>query len=153
MTWTYDASALGTSTAAERRNTVRLLVGDTDTNDQQVQDEEIAFALSEYNNRVYYAASWIARAISSKYARLVTTKLDGALSAEYNDLSEKYRKLSDNLEYQGKKVAGELGVKAGGISETAMETADQLTDRMKPAFNSTQFKNPPSYNEPFWDYD
>lgn len=153
MTWSYDATALGTSTEAERINTVRLLVGDTDTNDQQVQNEEIVFALSEYNNRVYYAAAWIAKAISSQYARKVTTKIDGALSAEYNDLSEKYRKLSETLEYQGKKVAAELGVDAGGIRVNEMETADQLENRLKPAFSRTKFKNPPVYNDPYWDYD
>ena len=153
MAWTYDATALGDSTAAERKNSVRFLVGVTDTNDQQVQDEEIAFALSETNNRVYYAASYIAKTISALYARRVTTKLDGALSAEYSDLSERYAKLAETLEYQGKKVGAVLNVKAGGIRESQVEAADQLTDRLKPAFTQTQFKNPPTYNEPYWDYD
>jgi hypothetical protein len=47
MTWSYNPSNLGTDTAtAERLNVVRYLVGDTDVDDQQVQDEEITFALS-----------------------------------------------------------------------------------------------------------
>lgn len=153
MTWSYDATALGTSTEAERINTVRLLLGDTDTTDQQIQNEEIIFALSQCNNRVYYAAAWSARAIASTYSRRVDTKLDGALSADYSDLAEKYRKLAETLEYQGKKIGAELNIFAGGISESAVEAADQLTDRMKPKFNQTQFKNPPIYNDPYWDYD
>ena len=47
MAWSYDATDLGTSTASGRLNSVRLLVGDTDTNDQQVQNEEITFALAQ----------------------------------------------------------------------------------------------------------
>jgi hypothetical protein len=45
MAWSYNPSNLGTDTGAERLNVVRYLVGDTDVNDQQVQDEEITFAL------------------------------------------------------------------------------------------------------------
>lgn len=153
MAWTYDATALGETTAAERKNSVRFLVGDTDTNDQQVQDEEIAFALAQTNNKIYYAASYIAKTISALYARRVNTKLDGALSADYSDLSSRYAKLAETLEYQGKKTGAVLSVKAGGILESAMEDADQLTDRLKPAFNQTQFKNPPTYSDPYWDYD
>lgn len=153
MTWSYDETNLGTSTGAERINTVRLLVGDTDTNDQQVQNEEITFALSEYSDRVYFAAAWIARVIASKYARRVTTKLDGALSAEYDELAEKYRKLAETLEYQGKKVSAEMGVFAGGISVSTTEAVDQLTDRITPDFRLTRFKNPPSRDDPYWDYD
>jgi len=88
MAWTYNAADLNTTTPSGRLNTVRLLVGDTDTTDQQVQNEEITFSLAENNDNTYLSAAWIARAISSKYARLVTTKLDGALSADYSDLAK-----------------------------------------------------------------
>ena len=47
MAWSYNPAQLGTSTAAERINSVRLLLGDTDTADQQVQNEEITFGLSQ----------------------------------------------------------------------------------------------------------
>ena len=41
MAWSYNPTDLDTLTASGRINTVRLLVGDTDTTDQQVQNEEI----------------------------------------------------------------------------------------------------------------
>ena len=47
MAWSYDATDLGTGTVSGRLNSVRLLVGDTDTNDQQVQNEEVIFALAQ----------------------------------------------------------------------------------------------------------
>ena len=45
MAWSYDPTDLNTTTASGRLNTVRLLVGDTDTTDQQVQNEEVTFSL------------------------------------------------------------------------------------------------------------
>ena len=47
MAWSYDPTDLNTTTASGRLNTVRLLVGDTDTTDQQVQNEEVTFSLTE----------------------------------------------------------------------------------------------------------
>lgn len=148
MTWTYDPTNLGTSTTAERLDTVRFLVGDTDTLDQQVQDEEIAFALEENNNNVYLSAAWVARAISSKYSRRVTTQLDGALSANYSDLAKQYKQLADDLEYQGKTSGAAIGVLAGGITKSSIEAARANTNRIEGSFRRDRFRNPPSYQTP-----
>ena len=51
MTWTYGG-APGTTSSATRRDAVRLLVGDTDTTDQQVSDEEIAQLQAEFGGSV-----------------------------------------------------------------------------------------------------
>ena len=148
MEWSYDASDLDKTTASGRLNTVRLLVGDTNTLDQQVQNEEITFALSETNNNVYYAAAWVARAIASKYSRKVNTSLDGALSADYSDLQRQYSTLADNLEYQGKKVGAVVGVVAGGITKTDINSVRENTDRVEGSFRRDRFRNPPSYETP-----
>ena len=148
MAWSYSATDLNTTTLSGRLNTVRLLVGDTDTLDQQVQNEEITFGLAENNNNIYLAASWIAKAISSKYARLVTTKLDGALSANYSDLAKQYQSLADQLEYQGKTNGASVGVIAGGITKSGIEAVRANTDRIEGSFRRDRFKNPPSYNTP-----
>lgn len=152
MAWSYDATDLDTATSSGRLNSVRLLIGDTDTNDQQVQDEEVTFALSENSNNVYLAASWLARTISSQYARKVDVQLDGALSAKYSQLSQQYYKLAERLEYQGKKANATLGVKAGGISIASVESVRQNTDRILPAFRGDRFRNPPNYRDEV-DYD
>jgi hypothetical protein len=148
MAWSYDPTDLDTTTASGRLNTVRLLSGDTDTIDQQVQNEEITFALLENNNKVYYSAAWIARVISSKYSRRVTTNLSGALSADYSDLARQYRVLADDLEYQGKTSGGAIGVLAGGLTKTGVESVRANTDRIEPSFRRDRFKNPPSYQTP-----
>ena len=148
MSWSYDPTDLNTTTASGRLNTVRLLIGDTDTLDQQVQNEEIMFALSENSNNTYYAGAWACRTLASKFSRMVTTQLDGALSANYSDLMQNYQQMADNLEYQGKTSGAALGVRAGGLTKTSIETVRANTDRIEGSFRRDRFKNPPSYQTP-----
>jgi len=104
MAFSYDETNLSTDTAAGRLNAVRLLVGDTDTTDQQIQDEEITFALSQNGNNVYLTASWVARSIAAKYARLVDTDLDGQLAESYRKGSRIKR---DQFRYEDNDYTGE----------------------------------------------
>lgn len=142
MSWSYSPSDLNTTTASGRLNTVRLLVGDTDSADPLAQNEEVLFALSQTGNNVYYAAVWICRTIAAKFSRMVTTTLDGALSANYSDKAKQYNQLAVQIEAQGKKTSGKaLGISAGGISVAAMGVANSDPDRVKPAFSVRQFDN------------
>jgi hypothetical protein len=141
--WTYNAAGLGTSTASERLNTVRFLVGDTDTNDQLVQDEEVTFALSQSGDNPYYAASFVAGTLAAKFSRKVTTKLDGALSAEYSDLAKQYRLLSVQLKQDAQRFSGgALGVSYGGIRVSDVNTVRDDSDRITPAFRRDRFRHP-----------
>jgi hypothetical protein len=146
MAWSYDETDLGTTTASGRLNSVRLLLGDTDTNDQQVQNEEITFGLAQTNDNVYFAAAWCARVVAAKYSRQVNTSLDGALSADYTDLAKQYTGLAESLEYQGKKAGAVVGIKAGGISKAKVDVVRANTDRIAPSFRRDRFRNPPSYS-------
>jgi len=148
MSWSYDPTNLDTTTASGRLNTVRLLVGDTDTLDQQKQNEEITFALSQNGNNVYYSGAWVARAIAAKYSRKVNTELSGALKADYSDLAKQYKLLADALEYQGKTSGAAVGVLAGGITKSGVEAVRADTNRIEGSFRRDRFKNPPSYNTP-----
>ena len=148
MAWSYDPTDLDTTTASGRLNTVRLLVGDTDTLDQQKENEEITFALAENGNNVYYAGAWTARAIASKYSRQVNTEISGALKADYSDLASQYKTLADSLEYQGKTSGAAVGVLAGGITKSGIEAVRADTNRIEGSFRRDRFKNPPSYQTP-----
>lgn len=142
MAWSYSATDLNTTTASGRLNSVRLLVGDTDTTDQLVQNEEITFALAQANDNIYYAAAWVCRAIAAKFSRMVDTQLDGALSAKYSSKAKQYQQLAAQVEAQGKKTSGKaLGVFAGGISNSDMLVANEDPDRVVPAFSINQFDN------------
>lgn len=151
MSWSYDPTDLNTTTTSGRLNTTRLLIGDTQTLDQQVSNEEVTFSLSENNNNVYLAGAWLARVIASKYARMVNTELSGSLKSEYSDLYSKYTALSNDLESQSKKSYGALGVVAGGITISDINSIRTNTDRVPPSFTRDQFHNPPTYSPTEYD--
>lgn len=153
MPFTYDDTDLTTATASGRLNATRLLLGDTNSVDPQVQDAEVTFALAENGDNVYYAAAWLARVVSSKYAREVDTELDGQLSADLSQMAKAYAKLAESLDYQAKTSGASLGVYAGGLTKTSIETARLQTNRVKPAFRMDQFHNPPNTNGTVISYD
>jgi hypothetical protein len=139
MAWSYDEGNLNTGDTLGRLNAVRLLIGDTDTNDQQVQDEEIVFGLAQANNNVYSAGAWVCRVIAAKYSRNVDSDISGALKESASQLQDHYNSLADNLEYQGQKLGG-LGIAAGGIKVSTVDGVRANTNRVKPEFNKDQFK-------------
>ena len=63
MSWSYDPAAI-----EKGLNFVRLMVGDTDTSDQQMSDEEINAILAIEADK-WRAAAVVADSISAKYAR------------------------------------------------------------------------------------
>lgn len=144
MTWTYDnnADSGANATANQLRDAVRLLIGDTDSDDQQVTDEEIAFALDEEDNNVYSAALIMVNAIIGKYSRLTMLKFSD-VSVDYSKRIENYKQLRQQLRDQASRTASSLGTpKAGGIRDSEMESAEEDTDRVRPAFRRGQFRNP-----------
>jgi len=152
MTWTYDNNP-GTGDASGRRDAVRVLIGDTDTNDQLVTDEEIAFFLSEANDVVYMAAARAARQLEALFARKADTSLD-EVSVEYGEISDRFAKLAVRLESDSARFSGGLGVPiAGGIRRGSMDDAEEDDDRVRPAFRVNQFNNPPdaSLDEEDWE--
>jgi hypothetical protein len=142
MTWTYTA-APSTTTPEGRRDAVRVLIGDTDTTDQQITDEVIAFALDQSGDEVYEAGAIIARSLAAKYARLVDTKVED-VETKYSQRRDTYMQLARDLEAQAEKYgSSSLGVPiAGGISISEMEAARDDTDRVPALFKVGQFDNP-----------
>ena len=143
MTWTYD-NAPGTTTAAERRDFVRFNLGDTDTNDQIVTDEEIAAALASASDDVYLASAIVARAIAAQFARASDISMgEGALAISDRAISEAFLELAKRMERQAKKFGtAAIGVPAaGGLTKSELETLDQDPDWNEPKFREGQFVN------------
>ena len=139
--WTYDVTNLSNATSTGRNNVVRFLLGDTDCADEQIQDEEITFALAQVTSNPYYAAAFCASSLAAKYSRFVDTDLDGALAEKYSDLSKSYRRLSAQLRSDGQKYLGNsLGVFYGGTSYAGEAVVNSNTDRPVPDFYRDQFK-------------
>ena len=138
MTWTYSGDP-----ADSARDAVRFLLGDTDTTNQRVTDEEIAYALTQTANDTYGAAAYCARALVGKYANMVDTDFE-SVGVKYSQLRENYSALAIRLDAQAKRYGSKgLGVPAaGGISVSAMDAADELSDRVQPKFKRDQFAWP-----------
>lgn len=125
MTWTY-----GGDPAANDRDAVRFLVGDTDTNDELITDEEIAWLLTE-NGNVYSAAAAAAQTIAAIFARFVNKNV-GDLSLDASDKHKHYLDLADTLR---RKAAIQAATPfAGGISIASKDSFEDDMDRVQPKF-------------------
>ena len=138
-TWTYNGTP-GNADASGRRDAVRFLIGDTDVTDKQVFDAEIEFALAETGNGVYGAAAIVLRSLSTKFAKMASTTIE-TLKIEYGERSESYDTLARKYERMAKKKDGVGLPLAGGISVTAVDTAESDTDRVEPAFKVDQYED------------
>jgi hypothetical protein len=132
MTWTYTGDPSNSD-----RDKVRFLIGDTNTADQLVTDEEIAWALTE--GGVYYAAAITSRSIAASFSRRVDFEVSKDLKVFYAKAAENYNKLADKLESKASRVSGTPY--AGGISVADKETQEANTDRVEPAFSTSDFMN------------
>ena len=96
MTWTYSGDP-SNSTVDE----VRFLIGDTDTSDQLLSDEEITYLISvhvdqgaSYSN--YLAASASCKAIAASLAKKID-KTVGSLSLSLSQKFDHYNQLAEQL--------------------------------------------------------
>lgn len=127
MTWTYTLSTLETV----QKDQVRLRVGDVDTTEQLVQDEEINLALSQRNS-VIGASAMIAMIIAAKFSRLSDTST-GDTKYTFSQKAESYRKLAETLEAQDDQFGGATPY-ASGTLVSDMAAAESNSDRVPNAF-------------------
>lgn len=134
MTWTYSGDP-----AANDRDTVRFLIGDTNTNDQRASDEEIAWAITEEPGSLYTAAALVVRGIIAKYANLVDKEV-GDLALSYSQRLDWYKALLADLSKKSSMRSSR--VYAGGISITDKDAVEEDSDRVKPGVAKDMFSNP-----------
>jgi len=123
-TWTYDGDPTASDTAA-----VRFAVGDTDTTDQLLSDEEIAYLLTEYGT-VTAAAVSACEALAAKFARQVDRQV-GNLRLSSSQRAAQFRELAATLRRRAALTATPY---AGGLTYTDKDARAADTDRVKPAF-------------------
>ena len=132
MTWTYSGNP-----ADSDRDKVRFLVFDTDTNDQLLSNEEIAWLLSEQTN-VYLAAANAAEVIAAKFAKDITRSAVG-LSATVGNRAQFYLDLADTLRDQGGTTNQRAEVFAGGLTVSGKDSLDSDSDAVQPSFRIGEF--------------
>ena len=127
MTWTYDTT-LSTDLAK-----VRLLIGDTDTDNQLYSDEEIEGALDLFGN-IYMAAAALADGLSARFAQSNSITVDG-LQVSSGDMANAYAALAKRLRALAASAPGALGTPfVGGISKSEIESVEDDTDRIESRF-------------------
>jgi hypothetical protein len=130
VTWTYSGDP-----AASSLDETRFLIGDTDTTDQQLANEEINFCLTRAGTATSAAIMACERLIS-KFTRLVSQSV-GSVSVSYSDRAKQYRELVATLR-RGLTPTPY----AGGISISDEESVEADTDRDAPLFSVGMHDNP-----------
>ena len=138
MVWTYSGDP-----ATSDRDELRFCIGDTDSGDEQLQDAELDFLLTQ-RSTVKGAAVSAVRKLIAKFSRQVNKNV-GDLRLALSDRVKNYKLLLREL--QDSLALGVAGPVAGGISRARKETVVQDTDRVIPDFEKGQFDHPGSGNE------
>lgn len=99
MSWTYDSTQLAISELYQ----VRFLIGDTDTSDQLLSDQEIEYLL-DLHGSVSAAAIASCENLSAKYARQVDYRL-GPQSVSASKRAEQFEKLAIRIKKQSSKYS------------------------------------------------
>jgi hypothetical protein len=138
VSWSYDASPLTSNLDA-----VRFLVGDTDSADQQLQDEEITYLLT-VGGGVRMAAYKAAKALASKYAR----KIDRGVGDLRISYSQKYRQYLTLAEALRVDMASHVAPVVLSLSASAKDTAGLDTDNVTPFFTRLLQETSRGFDQP-----
>ena len=141
MAWTY-----GGDPSANARDAIRFLIGDTDTTDQLLSDEEIAWVNSEASGTstgttaLYDAAYRCCLTIASKLAREADKQI-GDLSVSMSQRAKAYREQAASLKELSGREGGVPIPYAGGITISDKEIDEENSDIFRTWFSSGQFEN------------
>lgn len=142
MTWTYSGDP-----SSSARDAIRFLTGDTDTTDQLLTDEEIAWVNLEASGisttstaAVYDAAYRCCLGIASKLARLADKQI-GDLRVSLSQKAAGYIKQAQELKALAMREGGVPVPYAGGITISDKEIDQDNSDIFAGWFASGQFQN------------
>lgn len=141
MTWSYsgdpDSSAI---------DGVRFLIGDTDTNDQLLANEEISWVNSQVSgsttstDSLYTVAYRCMITIASKFSRLADQSI-GDMKVNMSQKAKGAREQAKELRRLAESEGGTPTPYAGGITISDKEIDLDNSDLVKPYFRSGQFAN------------
>lgn len=131
MTWSYSGDP-----SSSDRDAVRFLIGDTDTTDQQLSNEEINYLLVEYTSVDQTAIAAIGSLIA-KYSRYVDQST-GDISLSYSQRINQFKELLNNIR---RRMAEGVRPYCGGLSIADKELDVENDDRVDPAFYEEMWDN------------
>jgi hypothetical protein len=133
MTWSYSGNP-----SSSDKDAVRYLIGDTDSLNPLISDEEIAFDLTRSNT--YGAAALSCNAIVAKLSRLVDTYLDRDIRANLSQIVKNYQALSKDLSFKARISVAMPYCGATSVSSKMVQEDD--TDRVEPIFKVMMDEQP-----------
>ena len=134
MAWTYSGNP-----GDSAKDLVRFLIGDTDNCDQLLQDGEIEWLLSQYNEvGAMNAAIRGCEVIAAKFSRMCDEAV-GAVKITYSQKAKAYRDMRDDL--TNRLATEDMQPFAGGISISQVKQVNQNTDRVRPDFTKHMMEN------------
>ena len=141
MTWTYGGDPSASALAA-----IRFLTGDTDTNDQLINDEEIAWTNNQVTGSdtattaLYEVSYRVMVAIASKFSRLADQSV-GDLKVDMFQKATNAREQAALLKQQALREGNTPTPYAGGISVADKEIDEENSDIVQPYFSRGEFTN------------
>lgn len=130
MTWTYDATDLSTDLSKIRRN-----IGDTNTYDQGLSDEEIQSFVDD-GLSIDHATLRAAQALYAKWVRDVDRSNIGMSASR----SQKLQHLRDLInDYLKPRVGSRAQPFVGGVSEAGKEAIESDSDFIQPRHRRGQW--------------
>lgn len=132
MTWSYSGNPADSSL-----DEVRFLAQLTDTNEQNMSNEEITYILTKESGEEA-AAARCCEILAVRYSREadIVAGANGELSIKFSQLSDKFSKIAKELRASSGKLASPW---AGSISVTEKEDQEDRDDRVVPSFARDQF--------------
>lgn len=140
MTWTYSGNPSSSATDA-----IRFLIGDTDSTDQLLSNEEIAWLNTQETgsptstSALYETAHYACESISAKLARLADTQI-GDLNVKLSQKAQGYLVLAKQLMVHADRYNTPIPY-AGGLTISDKEIDEDNSDIFRGWFASGQFQN------------
>jgi hypothetical protein len=133
MSWNYSFNP-----ESSAKDEVRFLVGDTNSKQPLLQDEEITYLLNKYNNYPLNASVRACEMIIAKFSRMADETV-GSVSKSFSQMATAYFKTMEMLRTR----IGLEGARpyAGGISKSDKQINRQNEDLVEPDFKKHQFEN------------
>jgi hypothetical protein len=107
---------------------LRFLIGDTDSADAQLTDEELSYLLTQHDDSVRHAGLSACRRLIAKYSRCVDQRT-GDIDVKYSQRVSQLRSLMVDI-----REGLVPSVYAGGISKADIEAVQDDDDRQGPMF-------------------
>ena len=141
MAWTYAGDPAASALAA-----IRFLTGDTDTNDQLINDEEIAWTNNQVTGSdtattaLYEVSYRVMVAIASKFSRLADQSV-GDLKVDMFQKATNAREQAALLKQQALREGNTPTPYAGGIKVSDKDIDEENSNIVKPFFARGQWIN------------